>query len=293
MTDLEIRYFLEIVNQGVSFTKAAQTLYVSQPALTKHINTLSKTLGVRLFDTRNKSAPVLTQEGKLFYQFFSECRERFDKTLREAKVIGAGELRFAGLTGWDMEALLPIKEYFTKTYSGINVSFVTCGFKTLKNGLLNDDFDLVVTMTEHFQGMPNISIHDFYRGTCFLVFSSSHPLAEKTDGGNLSISDFREDVFYILSGEEAPFLMQACEAYCKSKGFVPRFMQLPDLNSIIINLQTHSGYTIMDEWVYGKDYQKLKCIPLDLRFTVANVWKTNNTNKALRFFLETCVLNKK
>jgi DNA-binding transcriptional LysR family regulator len=292
VTSLEIRYFLEIVNQGVSFTKASQALYVSQPALTKHINTLGKELGVRLIDTSNKSAPELTQEGKLFYQLFTEWQEGFNKTLYEVKALGSNSLRLASLTGWDLETLMPITKIFARTYPDIDISFTTCGFNTLKNGLLNNQYDLVIAMSDFFRGLPNISIHECYHGLCYLIFSSFHPLARKADDGKLSISDFKDDIFYILSEEEAAIILQSCVTYCKSKGFVPHFKQLPDLDTIIINLQMHGGYTIMDELIYAKDHLKLKRIPLDLTFTGSLAWKTNNTNKALQLFLETSVLNK-
>jgi DNA-binding transcriptional LysR family regulator len=51
MTDIEIRYFLEVVRQGNSWTKAANAVYVSQPALSKHIAKLGEELGIKLFDT--------------------------------------------------------------------------------------------------------------------------------------------------------------------------------------------------------------------------------------------------
>jgi DNA-binding transcriptional LysR family regulator len=37
MKDIQMRYFLSVVDNGMSFTKASQTLYIAQPALTKHI----------------------------------------------------------------------------------------------------------------------------------------------------------------------------------------------------------------------------------------------------------------
>ena len=147
MTDLEIRYFLEIVNQGVSFTRASQALYVSQPALTKHINTLSKSLGVKLINTSNKSAPVLTPEGKLFYQFFTECAEKFEKTSMKAKNIESKELRLAGITHWDNGILLSFKNKFAVLHPEISISLVTCGFKELQSGFLDNQYDLVFTLT--------------------------------------------------------------------------------------------------------------------------------------------------
>jgi hypothetical protein len=114
-------------------------------------------------------------------------------------------------------------------------------------------------------------------------------LAGKADDGKLSVSDFKDDIFYIISEEAAAFLLQNCEAYFKSKRFAPHIKQLPDLDTIIINLQMYGGYTIMDELIYAKDYPKLRRIPLDSTFTGSLVWKTDNTNKALRLFLEICM----
>jgi DNA-binding transcriptional LysR family regulator len=69
MTELEITYFLKIVDEGLSFTKASQSLYVSQPALTHHIKTLGEQLGVKLFNTSKKNSVTLTPAGKLFAFF--------------------------------------------------------------------------------------------------------------------------------------------------------------------------------------------------------------------------------
>ena len=48
MNSLEIQYFLTIVKYG-SFTEAAQTLSVSQPAISKQIRQLEAELGCSLF----------------------------------------------------------------------------------------------------------------------------------------------------------------------------------------------------------------------------------------------------
>ena len=291
MTDLEIRYFLEIVNQGVSFTKASQTLYVSQPAITKHINTLSKTLGVKLIDTSNKSAPVLTPEGKLFYQFFTECRDKYEKTLLEAKKIQTKELCLAGITHWDNGTLLSFKNKFARIYPDINISLVTCGFKELQNGFLEDQYDLVFTLADQLKGMSNTTMHECYRGQWFLAFSSSHPLAENADNGTLSIADFKNDIFYMIDRYKTPFIWENVDIHFKSLGFAPNYKYYPDLNSIIINLQQGAGCSVFTDLIYMKDYHSLKYIPLDLFFSVGFFWKNNNTNEALQLFLETCVFD--
>jgi hypothetical protein len=155
---------------------------------------------------------------------------------------------------------------------------------------MNNEYDLVVTLPEQFRGIPNISIHEHYHGSCYLLFSSIHPLA-KNSIEHLSIVDFKDDIFYIISEDENSFIRQSCEAYCKSKGFIPNIQPLSDLNTILLSVR-QQGYTIVDEWIWAKDIPFFKYIPIDLSFSVADVWKTNNTNKALQLFLETCVPDK-
>ncbi|MDL5157843.1 LysR family transcriptional regulator [Actinomycetospora termitidis] len=58
----DLRYFLAVVDAG-SFTRAAATLFVSQPALSKQVRALETQLGVRLID-RRPGGLVLTAEGE-------------------------------------------------------------------------------------------------------------------------------------------------------------------------------------------------------------------------------------
>ena len=291
MTDLEIRYFLEIVDQGISFTKASQTLYVSQPALTKHINTLSKELGVKLIDTSKKNAARLTPAGELYYNFFNEAKDQFKKIKDEAKVLAGeyyGELFIGCLGGWNMMPLLPQKKAFCDAYPHVSVSLHTGGFKEIKTGLLNNNYDLLVAPTIIFQGMANICIHDIFYVPWILLFSREHPLAGKE---NPEIFDFKDDTFYCISEEDTPNLREDHVSYCKSKGFIPNFKPLPNLESILLAIQTGTGYTILDNWVRQKDEPVFRYFLLDKFLTIGTVWKADNLNKALPLFLKTSVYN--
>ena len=62
---LQLQYFLETAKHG-SMTKAAESLYVSQPSLSQTIRRLEKELGTRLFERHGRNI-VLTSKGRKFY----------------------------------------------------------------------------------------------------------------------------------------------------------------------------------------------------------------------------------
>ena len=76
MNSLEIQYFLTIVKYG-SFTEAAQTLSVSQPAISKQIRQLEAELGCSLF-ARSGRTLSLTEAGQAYYAYFQQCRFQLD-----------------------------------------------------------------------------------------------------------------------------------------------------------------------------------------------------------------------
>lgn len=65
--DFRLNVFLAVAQEG-SFTKAASTLGVSQPAVSQNVADLEKMLGVKLFD-RQRGEVVLTQQGEVFMKY--------------------------------------------------------------------------------------------------------------------------------------------------------------------------------------------------------------------------------
>jgi DNA-binding transcriptional LysR family regulator len=96
MNSLEIQYFLTIVKYG-SFTEAAQTLSVSQPAISKQIRQLEAELGCSLF-ARSGRTLSLTEAGQAYYAYFQQCCFQLDllkNKLEDQKKDGKSTIRIA------------------------------------------------------------------------------------------------------------------------------------------------------------------------------------------------------
>ena len=65
--------FFEVATH-LSFSKAADILYISQPAITKHIQSLEKYYKISLFERKGNSVS-LTSEGKILLEYVVKGRE--------------------------------------------------------------------------------------------------------------------------------------------------------------------------------------------------------------------------
>lgn len=71
------------VAENLSFSKAAQKLYVSQPAVTKRITTLEQAYHAKLFDRTNKRNVTLTEAGVILYDALSKSGQIYQDALRK------------------------------------------------------------------------------------------------------------------------------------------------------------------------------------------------------------------
>src|SRR3954462_8453366 len=75
-----------------SFSRAAQNLHLTQPALSRQVKDLEDELGVRLL-ARGKTAITLTDAGELFYEDARALLARADPAIQRVR----GEFRTEGL----------------------------------------------------------------------------------------------------------------------------------------------------------------------------------------------------
>ena len=66
MVNLELYRIFKVVAEQENITNASKILNISQPAVTKHIQNLEETLGIKLFERTNKGL-ILTDNGKQIY----------------------------------------------------------------------------------------------------------------------------------------------------------------------------------------------------------------------------------
>ncbi|SPY41293.1 transcriptional regulator GcvA [Proteus mirabilis] len=125
----------------LSFTKAAEELFVTQAAVSHQIKTLEEFLGLKLFRRRNRSL-LLTEEGQSYYldikEIFSSINEATKKLLaRSAK----GALTVSLSPSFAIQWLVPRLSGFNQAYPGIDVRIQAVDREEDK---LADDVDVAI-----------------------------------------------------------------------------------------------------------------------------------------------------
>lgn len=136
------RIFYAVANTG-NISKAAKELYISQPAISKSIQKLEDSIGVKLFH-RSSRGVTLTSEGELLYAHVKSAFEVLtlgEDKLRRSIALGMGHLTIGVSSTLCKYILLPYLKDFIKKYPHINIS-IACHstnhtLKLLEDGKLD------------------------------------------------------------------------------------------------------------------------------------------------------------
>lgn len=159
--------FYTVAKAG-NISKAANQLYISQPAISKSISKLEAELGTALF-ARSSKGVTLTEEGQVLYEYVERAFDSLnmgEENLKNYKELGIGHIRIGVSTSLCKHILLDYLKDFIKENPNIKFS-IDCHstLNTIKL-LKNDDIDIgLICNTELPKGIvysPVKEIHDVF-----------------------------------------------------------------------------------------------------------------------------------
>ena len=137
------------IYQEKSFSKAAQKLFISQPALSAMVKKVESEVGVPLFDRASKPI-VLTEAGREYISAVQQIRqveESFSDYLLSVNNLEAGSLG-VGSNQLLSSVVLPIYiSLFTHKYPHIRLTLMDANSTTLQNEIMTGRLDLVIDNT--------------------------------------------------------------------------------------------------------------------------------------------------
>ncbi|MPW24738.1 LysR family transcriptional regulator [Alkalibaculum sp. M08DMB] len=293
MNSLQIDYFIALV-ENMNFTRTAEKLFVSQPAISKQIAALENDLNIRLFDRTNKQIK-LTPAGELIYQCFLRARVDLKNTLKEATKIyegKTGNINISCLEGWDMSKYFSyVTQTFNQHFPGISIQISSRGFKGLVDSLEDETSDIIISIADSLSMLKSSKLFKIAEINRILTYSTHHVLALKP---NLQINDFREETFYVVSDRKSNFTNNMVIEMCEPFGFVPKVVSVPNIESMMLQVESGLGVAIFDDWHRVKYNPELRFLDTESHHTVSAAWKKENSNPTINLFINeiSLIINK-
>src|SRR6516162_7361680 len=153
-----LRYFAAVAAEG-NLTRAAERLFVSQPALTKQIKQLESQLGVRLF-TRSRAGMTLTPAGQALAKSTPAVLAGWDQALAETTAAArraARVLRVGFISSAANEATQQIIAAFARRRPGWRVDLQQAAWADPTAGLASGDVDAALLRLP-FPGQDDVRI---------------------------------------------------------------------------------------------------------------------------------------
>ncbi|MBP1736773.1 MAG: LysR family transcriptional regulator [Oscillospiraceae bacterium] len=290
MTSLQVRYFL-IVAEHMSYTAAADALYVSQPALSKQILALEHELQLELFNRSRKNHLELTPAGHILRKVFSEMEGLLRDGKKQASEAMAKDtlcLRVGFVEGADMAALAHFcKKEVAGCYPDSTIEFESHSFKELHANLSAGRLDIIFCAETGLKTFEGLCSKKLPPSRTVLLFSRKHPAAGKEKP---TIADFNGDIYFFLPRDEAPLSYEINRSYFLSQGLDVRQCEKPNRESILLALGEGKGFSVFDSKSRYAGYPEFFCFPLDLPIPFRAVWNENNANPLLPIFLDQAIL---
>ena len=142
----EMEYIYEIYRQG-NIMKAADKLFISQPALSMALRRTEEELGVRLFD-RGTRPMRLTEAGRIYIRAIEKMQvleHELDDRLSDLSELRSGVLRIGGSHYINSCILAPVLTRFHERYPGIRIEITEDSSAALSELLREHKIDLTST----------------------------------------------------------------------------------------------------------------------------------------------------
>lgn len=205
------------VARHLNFSRAADELHLSQPAVSKHIRQLETELGVQLFQ-RLGNRVELTEAGRLladYAQRVSMLTEEVRRVIEELKGLQRGHLRIGASTTPGLYMLPEMLARFQKKYPAIEATLTITNSADITRRVLSSEIDL------GFVGAPvespGLQVRPFAEDEIVLIVPAGHALArQRTFAPGLLARET------LITREAGSGTRQIVESHLVSLGISPR-----------------------------------------------------------------------
>lgn len=222
MDDFRLRVFISAA-RNLSFTRCAQEMYITQPAVSKHIFELEREFELPLFE-RNGSKLKLTQAGEVLLKNAEQVIERYNDLRADmGRLIDMvnGDLRIGASTTIAQYLLPSLMATFIKRFPDVKLSMISGNSVQIETALFEHRID--VGLVENSTRSQGLHYENFMKDELVLVADVNHKFGRFDE---ILPSDLHK--FPLVLRENGSGTLEVVEKYLAKYN-----VHLPDLNIVM------------------------------------------------------------
>jgi DNA-binding transcriptional LysR family regulator len=238
--DLAALQVFQMVANERSYSRAAEKLFRTQPAVSIAMRKLEDWVGQPLF-VRGSGARSLTDAGVLLLEYAERMlnmREEIRKGLRELRGLERGQVSL-GVNESSIHALLPSLDRYRHLHPGVQVRVHRVFSREVPRELLNHQLDIGVI--SYVPEERELTAAEFYRDALVLVVWPGHRLAKRRE---VDVTALGEEVF-VAHIVESPYRQRVVQLFAKHKTPLRMEVELPTIESIKRFVEMKKGVAIV------------------------------------------------
>ncbi len=272
-------HYFRVVAKELHFRKAAEKLFITQPALSRQIQQLEQYLDAQLL-IRDKRSVSLTKAGEYLLNETEFIFNHLDFVKQNIQLIQKGEngeIRI-GFVGSAMQQVIPnLLRSINDESPGIHSVLTELNNQDQIDRVQNDKLDLGFIRTMRLpDGLQKLNV---YEETFCLVLPEHHPVS---DTNFKTVKDFRDENFILFSSQYSHGYYEKILSIFEDQGFTPKVShESVHANSIFRLVESGLGIGIVPSSLKHGFNLKIKFIDLDSipqRTTLSVIWKEDNRN---------------
>ena len=236
-----LKYFLKLAEE-LSFVRAADKLFISQPPLSRQIKELETELGVTLFE-RNNRRVVLTDAGKYYKKEIQELvqnLERINLTTKKISQNQSGEFRIAYISSTFSGHISELIQFLSDKYPYVN--FRLYEVPTVKQIAALEEGKIDLGIVRAPLHSPKINSQLWFKDSFSLVYNrNKYNIISEED-----LESLKNETFVFFNKEYAPRYYDNLLEICAKYGFNPKVVhESNNISSIIQLVKNGLGLSIV------------------------------------------------
>lgn len=244
-----LRYFAAVAAHG-SFSRAANNLHLTQPALSRQVKDLEEEIGVPLF-VRGTNAVTLTEAGEIFYEEARDLLARADLAIQRVRGEARSETLRVGYGPSLTSGIMPRAiERFQAAVPGVRLELEDLTPREMAEKAQEGVLDLVVVPGSAETVIRGFQWAELRRVALVLVMARDHPLAKLA---KIPPSRLEGLPLHGLGRANFPDYVPRMRAILKPYGITPNLATLINdgVTTLFAALEAAKGAAILAEGVNG------------------------------------------